>query len=122
MRSRTGGSNLLTLILLLLIGGGVSMVYRFGPYYWDFWQMKEITKTAVRTWKVVGRQAGEDKLVAMIDDKGLAEYIDPAFCDFHEAQSAIRVHCSWEVDVYYPLSENIRTLAFRTEHEEDMDG
>ena len=122
MRSRSGGFKPLTLILVFIIGSAITLVFRFGPYYWDYWQMKEITKTAVRTWKIVGRQAGEDKLVTMIDDKGLAEYIDPAFCDFHEAQRSIRVQCSWEVDVYYPLSENIRTLAFWTEHEEDMDG
>ncbi len=78
MRSRSGGFNLFTLFLVLLFGSIITLVFRFGPYYWDFWQMKEITKTAVRTWKIVGRQAGEDKLVTMIDDKGLAEYIDPA--------------------------------------------
>ena len=122
MTSRRGGISLFSLFLILILVAGVMLVHRFGPYYWDFWQMKEITKTTVRTWKIVGRQAGEDKLVAMIDDKGLAEYIDPAFCDFIDTRNTIRVHCSWEVDVYYPFSENIRTLAFRTEHEEDMDG
>ena len=122
MRSRRGGFSALTLIVGLLVAATTVMVFRFGPYYWDYWQMKEITKSTVRTWKIVGRQAGEDKLVSMIDDKGLAEYIDPAFCDFVDTRSAIRVHCSWEVDVYYPFSESIRTLAFRTEHEEDMDG
>ncbi len=122
MRSRTGGSNLVTLTLVLLLGASVAVVHRFGPYYWDFWQMKEVTKTTVRTWKIVGRPAGEAKLVAMIDEKGLAEYIDPAFCDFSDFRDVIRVHCSWEVDVYYPFSDKIRTLAFQTEHEEDKDG
>ena len=45
MRSRTGGSNIVTLILVALLGASVAFVYRFGPYYWDFWQMKEVTKT-----------------------------------------------------------------------------
>jgi hypothetical protein len=122
MRKRAGRISFVTVILLLLIGTSVSVVYRFGPYYWDYWQMKEVTKTAVHTWKVVGRQASEDKLVAMIDDKNLAEYIDPSFCEFSDFRGSIRVHCSWEVDVYYPFSEKIRTLAFQTEHEEEMDG
>ena len=56
MRSRTGGSNIVTLILVVLLGASVSFVINFGPYYWDFWQMKEVTKTTVRTWKIVGAQ------------------------------------------------------------------
>ena len=121
MRSRTGGSNLVTLILLLLIGGGVSMVYRFGPYYWDFWQMKEITKSTARTWRVLGRQAADDKLGTMIDDRGLADYIDPSFCDLKEVNDGVRVQCSWVVDVYYPFSETIRSMSFETEYVAHMD-
>jgi hypothetical protein len=121
MVSRSGRISLFSVILILLIAGTVLMVHRFGPYYWDFWQMKEITKTTARTWKVMGRQTADDKLASMIDDRGLVEYLDPSFCDMVDQTRGVRVHCSWEVDVYYPFSETIKTLEFRTEHFESMD-
>ncbi len=121
MRTRRGGISFFSLFLILILVGGVLLVQRFGPYYWDFWQMKEITKTTARTWKMFGRQEAESKLETMIEDRDLLDYVDPTFCDLIEQNKGVRVHCSWEVDVYYPFSEKIRTLAFRTEHFESMD-
>ena len=122
MRHRKGRINMFTVVLVLAVAAGIVGTKRFGPYYWDYWQMKEITKSTARTWRVLGRQAADDKLATMIEDRGLADYIDPSFCDLKEVNDGVRVQCSWVVDVYYPFSEKIRTLAFRTEHEEDMDG
>ncbi len=68
-----------------------------------------------------GRQEAEGKLATLIEDRGLVDYLDPTFCDLITQNKGVRVHCSWEVDVYYPFSENIRTLAFQTEHFESMD-
>jgi hypothetical protein len=121
MMSRSGRISLFSVVLILVIASAVMMVQRFGPYYWDFWQMKEITKTTARTWKVLGRQVADDKLANMIEDRGLVEYLDPSFCDMVDQNKGVRVHCSWEVDVYYPFSETIKTLEFRTEHFESMD-
>ena len=59
MRLRTGRINLFTVIIVLVLAAGVLVVDRFGHYYWDYGQMKEATKSAVRTWKMFGRQAGE---------------------------------------------------------------
>ena len=121
MTSRRGGISFFSLFLIVILAVGVLLVHRFGPYYWDFWQMKEITKTTARTWKMFGRQEAEGKLATLIEDRGLVDYLDPTFCDLITQNKGVRVHCSWEVDVYYPFSENIRTLAFETEHFESMD-
>ena len=121
MGSRRGGISFFTLFLILVFASGVVLVQRFGPYYWDFWQMKEITKTTARTWKMFGRQEADAKLATMIEDRDLLDYLDPTFCDLIDQNQGVRVHCSWEVDVYYPFSEKIRTLAFETEHFESMD-
>ena len=121
MRQRTGRISLPTVIVLLAFAAGVVGTQRFGPYYWDYWQMKEITKTTARTWRILGRQTALDKLRTMIDDRGMADYIDPSFCDLSEVRGGFRVECSWEVDVYYPFSESIRTLSFATEHFAQMD-
>ena len=121
MSSRSGRISLFTVILILFIAGAGLIVDRFGGYYWDYWQMKEITKTTARTWKVLGRQVADDKLAFMIEDRGLSDYLDPSFCDMSDRNRGVAVLCSWEVDVYYPLSEHIKTLEFRTEHFESMD-
>ncbi len=121
MASRTGRISLFSFVLILLIAGTVVMSQRFFPYYWDFWQMKEITKTTARTWKILGRQVADDKLATMIEDRGLSEYLDSSFCDMVDRSRGVYVHCSWEVDVYYPFSEKIKTLAFQTEHFQSLD-
>jgi hypothetical protein len=122
MRQRRGRISLFTLLLLIGIAAGIAGTHRFGPYYWDYWQMKEITKSTARTWRVLGRNAADEKLATMIEDRNLSDYIDPSFCDLHEVGSGFRVQCSWEVDVYYPFSESIRTLSFATEYVAHMDG
>jgi len=122
MRQRGGRINLFTVIIILALAGTYVMVDRFGPYYWDYGLMKEATKSAVRTWKMAGRQAGEEKLSDMIEDKDMSDYIEASFCDFTEHAGTARVRCSWEVDVFYPFSDKTRTLSFYTEHEEEMDG
>jgi hypothetical protein len=122
MLHRRGRISLFTLLLFLGIGVGVVGTNRFGPYYWDYWQMKEITKSTARTWRVLGRKAADEKLSTMIEDRGLSDYIDPSFCDIHEVASGYRVQCSWEVDVYYPFSDTIRVLSFETEYIAHMDG
>ena len=122
MRSRRGGISWFTLLLIGLLAGGTMLTHRFGPYYWDYWQMKEITKSTARTWKMFGREDGLDKLATLIDDRGLSDYLDPSFCDLIEHHDGVRVQCSWEVDVYYPFSEEYRTLSFQTEHFESVDG
>ena len=53
MRSRRGGVSWFTLLLIGLLAGGTMLTHRFGPYYWDYWQMKEITKSTARTWKML---------------------------------------------------------------------
>ena len=121
MRHRTGRISPFTLILFVVLGISVIFVQRFGPYYWDFWQMKEITKTTARTWKILGRQLADEKLAYMMEERGLSDYIDPSFCDLTNSINGRRVHCSWEVDVYYPFSDTIRTLSFETEHVTGMD-
>ena len=98
------------------------LVERFGPYYWDYWKMKEVTKTAALQWKVYSRKAAEEKLRSMLDDKDISQYIEPSYCQFEDRLNAVAVYCSWEVDVYYPFSENYRTLDFSTEHVVSMDG
>ena len=121
MRQRKGRISLFSLILLLVIAAGIVGTKRFGPYYWDYWQMKEITKTTARTWRILGMQAATEKLGVMLQDRGLSDYIDASFCDLSEFRDGYRVACSWEVDVYYPFSETIRTLSFSTEHVAQMD-
>lgn len=121
MAPRSGRISVFSLLLILIIVGSVVAVQRFGPYYWDYWQMKEITKTTARTWKVLGRQLADDKLAWMIEDRGLSDYLDPSFCDMIDKSGGVGVRCSWEVDVYYPFSEKIKTFEFRTEHFESMD-
>jgi hypothetical protein len=121
MAPRSGRISVFSLLLILTIVGSVVAVQRFGPYYWDYCQMKEITNTTARTWKILGRQLADDKLAWMIEDRGLSDYLDSSFCDMIDKSSGVRVQCSWEVDVYYPFSEQIKTLEFRTEHFESMD-
>jgi len=115
--------NFFTLVMILAVLVGSLLAHRFGPYYWDYWKMKEITKTTALHWKVYSRKAAEEKLVYMLSEKEFGDnYIGPDFCGFSETSKTRTVWCSWEVEVNYPFSDHIRTLSFATEHAARMDG
>jgi hypothetical protein len=124
MRSvvRAGRVNMFAVAMLVVFAAGALLVERFGPYYWDYWKMKEVTKTAALHWKVFSRKAAEEKLRSMLDDKEISEYIEPSYCIFEDGLKRGTVYCSWEVDVFYPFSDSYRTLDFHTEHTVQMDG
>ena len=122
MHRRSGKISLFLIFVLLLMAAAVMMVRRFGPYYWDYWKMKEVTKTAALHWKMFGRPAGEEKLVGLLEDKEISDYIEPGYCEFVDRGDEKNVYCSWEVDVYYPFSEEYRTLSFETDAISTVDG
>lgn len=122
-RARTGGVNPLTMLIILAAFAAVVFVQRFGPYYWDYWKMKEVTKTAALHWKVYSKKAAVEKMDHMLSPGEFGDnYIEPGFCSWEDLSSSVRVSCYWEVDVEYPFSDKIKTLAFTTEHIESLDG
>jgi hypothetical protein len=113
------------LAVVLILGAFVAMVFvqRFGPYYWDYWKMKEVTKTAALHWKVYSQKAAVEKLEHMMSAKQFGDdYIEPGFCSWEDFKSEVRVSCYWEVDVEYPFSDKVHTLVFTTEHVESITG
>ena len=122
-RNRIGRINGLAAVLIIAAVVAVIFVNRFGPYYWDYWKMKEVTKTVALHWKVYSKKAAVEKLDHMMSlDEFGDDYIEPGFCSWEELKSDLRVSCYWEVDVEYPFSDKIRTLVFTTEHTESVDG
>ena len=122
-RSRSGKVNALAFILIVGTIVGLIFAQRFGPYYWDYWKMKEITKTTALQWKVYSKKAAVDKMQHMLSLRQFGDdYIDPTFCNLEDLKNRLRVSCYWEVDVEYPFSDKVRTLAFATEHIESLDG
>ena len=122
MVMRAGRVNMFAVAMILTMALGALLTDRFGPYYWDYWKMKEVTKTAALHWKVFSKKAAIEKLRSMLEDKEISEYIEPSYCQFEDRLKGGVVSCSWEVDVYYPFSEKYRTLEFFTEHVVEMDG
>jgi hypothetical protein len=111
------------LVLIIATIVGFIFVNRFGPYYWDYWKMKEVTKTTALQWRVYSKKAAVEKLQHMLSLGEFGDdYIDPAFCSLEDLKSSLRVSCYWEVDVEYPFSDRVRTLVFTTEHIETLDG
>jgi len=111
------------LVLIVATIVGLIFVNRFGPYYWDYWKMKEVTKTTALQWRVYSKKAAVEKLHHMLTPGEFGDdYIDPSFCSMEDLKSRLRVSCYWEVDVEYPLSDKVRTLVFTTEHIETLDG
>ena len=122
-RARTGRINFIAVVLIVAAIAAITFIYRFGPYYWDYWKMKEITKTTALQWKVYSKKAAEEKLRHMVSPSEFGDdYIEADLCHFEDGGKRLTVWCAWEVDVYYPFSENIKTLSFSTEHTESMDG
>ncbi len=115
--------NIVTVLLILVLGAVGIFAWLFGPYYWDKQVMNEVARTSALEWYATeNRQKGMSRLGHLLEKRGLSEYIYPNDCTFQEEGELRVVACWWEVDVFYPGSEMYRTLSFDTTVEVDRRG
>lgn len=123
MRVRSGKIRLGGTILLLLVLGAIGFLGIFAPYWWDYYVIKEIGRSAALKWNETERL---EKAKAKVDEelrrREVPDYFSADFCRFEEEQSIRRVVCSWQVDVYYPMTDYFKTLSFTTTSELDRTG
>ena len=75
--------NLLTILLLGAVVAFVGGVVLFGPYYWDYLVMREITQAAVLEWyNAESQEAGKKRLQRELVKNDIPSYIDETHCIF----------------------------------------
>jgi len=109
---RSGRINILTILLLLIVVAAGEAAWLFGPYYWDYQVMKEITKSSAREWDALGEMKARAKLSHLLAKRGLDDYITERECNFEERGAVKVIDCRWVVDVYYPFTRYYKTLDF----------
>jgi len=109
---RSGRINILSLLLLLALVAGGGACWLFGPYYWDFEVMKEITKSSAREWSALGELKGRAELTHLLAKRELDDYITERDCTFEERGSMKIIDCRWVVEVPYPYTSHTQVLDF----------
>ena len=124
--AQSGRINLLTLLLIAALTGGIGYVVLFGPYYWDYLVMREVTQAAVLEWyNSESRAAGEKRLERELVKNDIPSYIDESHCGFDtdidtDGHDILIVSCSWSAYVYYPYTDDFKQLDFSATTEVDI--
>lgn len=107
--------------LVALVGGGAL----FGPYYWDYLTVKEITRSTALTYlETEIFQKAEQELQQQVQQRELPDYFDPnTMCTLNEDRKKLFVvRCEWTAYVYYPFTDYYKALHFTVTSETDAQG
>lgn len=109
---RSGKINIIGILMVVAGTIGGVWLWRFGPYYYDHWEMNEVVKSAARTWKDLGVSHGRGRLLDEMKTRDLPTYLTEDMCNFTELGSRKTVTCEWRVDVAWPLIDRVEKLSF----------
>ena len=113
-RHRGGRINVVTVVLLLIVGLGLGWFKLFGMYYIDFLNMREVVKSSALEWYAkVSEPAARTRLTQMLATKEI-DYVPIESCTFAQQGLVLTVGCTWKVDVYYPFTKYYKRLEFQT--------
>ena len=112
VNARRGRVNILTVLLVLVLGAGGYIGYAWVPVLLSYWDGKEsINRAASKWYAAASEQAGRASLDSDIAHKGLN--IDPKTqCEFKQTQDEFTVWCGWEEYAYYPGTSAYKTFPF----------
>ena len=124
MSARRGRINFVGIAITAVIAAALGGAALFGPYYWDYLVVKEITRTVALTWEATGlHHKAEMKLDEEATNRELPDYIDyKSACTLAESGRMKVVNCAWVAHVYYPFTDYYKTLDFNVTSEVDGSG
>ena len=118
-RSRRGKMSIGGILSLILVVAGSVFLYMFFDPYWTWLKMQEITESVVLEWVAYNRKKADQRLDSELRKQDIPDYVTKESCEIEQEDKVRRVTCYWEVDVYYPFTEEFRTLYFDTYAEHD---
>lgn len=114
MRGQRGRVNIFGTTIILALLAIVAAGALFGPYYWDYLVVKELTRTAALTFVETEQpEKAKEELMVGVQQREVPEYFDPAtMCTFEQNKVQYTVRCRWTAYVYYPLTDYYKALPF----------
>lgn len=112
----------LTFVLLVAALAGAGWVWLFGPYWVDYYKMKEVVGSAALSWAAFNEPRGRQELAYGLRQREIPDYLTPEACTFYVENGDKVVDCAWTVDVVIPLVDDARRLHFQVIEAATADG
>lgn len=113
----------LTLVLILAAAAAAGWAWFFGPYYVDAFKMEDVAGSAALSWAAFDEQRGKMELAEELRRREIPDYLTPDACKFYKQNGDEKVvDCAWTVDVYLPVIDQTRRLAFQVVQVANTDG
>lgn len=113
----------LPLLLFLAALAAAAWAWFFGPYYLDAVKMEDVAGSAVLSWAAFDEGRGRSELAEELRRREIPDYLTPDACKFYKQGGGEKVvDCSWTVDVYLPVIDHTRRLAFQVVQVAGADG
>jgi len=113
-RQRQGRSTLGSLVTWLVVIAVIGAGYLFIPKWWDYQQMKEISRLVASEWHLSeNRGVARARLLRELENYGMPYYIPDTACRFEKDTQTSRVlYCEWNADVTIPFIEYTRMQTY----------
>jgi hypothetical protein len=113
----------LTGVLIVAGLAALAWAWLFGPYWLDYFRMKDVVGSAALSWSAFDEARGRMELAQGLRKREIPDYLTPDACDFYQDPGGIKVvDCGWTVDVMIPGLDSARRLHFDVRESVGADG
>ncbi len=109
---RAGKINIVTVLLVAVVGFAGVFAYTFGPYYLDYMSMDEVARNTALTYSEWGKTKGEQRLTQELYNRDIPDYIVEKDCKFSKKGEEFTVTCIWDVEKNWPFTSKVRAMHF----------
>lgn len=120
---RRGRSSPLGMVVLvgLIIGG--FFLYLYGPMYWDYYNVKEISRQVAIEWKQNQDLTwAKQSLIGDLKKKKVSYDVEDKSCRLRMVSQRFEINCEWTAYAEYPLIKKTIEKTFTLHTEVKLDG
>lgn len=113
----------LTVVLIVALAFALGWAWLFGPYWMDYFRMKDVAGSAVLSWAAFDERKGHLELETELRRREIPDYFRADSCRFYKEPGDVKVvDCAWAVDVVIPVVAQTRRLSFQVKQSATKDG
>ena len=112
--SRRGRTNIVSILLTVIVVGGIYGAWLFVPPYLVRVKMQELTKSVVLDWAGLNEAKARRRVPEEFRRQEIPSYIEESMCQFKTEGKNKIFTCSWQIDIYYVPTDYYKTLEFTT--------
>ena len=113
----------LTVVLVIALAFAVGWAWLFGPYWMDYYKMKDVAGSAALSWAAFDERKGHLELEMELRRREIPDDFRADSCRFYKEPGDVKVvDCAWAVDVVIPVVAQTRRLSFQVKQSATKDG